>query len=422
VSFQYVVGADEIIEQLIIQCWLFQARGGNCTEARRQAELALERLLSKGLPYENGPHGLRLDPYAAANMIKTRAGELDDDGWAAWQQTTHLNAVSLPPEPHLYEFSMRREWHSYAKSPGRPVVLRIPLPSRDTQRGPVIVEMVEAGKFVAEIRETPGRLEIRLDSAPLDGPVVVDIRVRFVSGDTGDPLTLAAPLGAQTAAGEQVWLRDREGLIVATPAVMALANTLANGCGDAREYLHAVWRWLMLELTFGDWHRDDMDEGDPLGWLLRTRRADCYLGSSLLIALCRARGIPARMVTGFLIHPANIGPHSWAEVRLAPGLWVPFDFGSWCYSAGNPDDPKWGSFYRGRVDARFLAETAPREFTGWGSAPPPDRWYRLESLDGERIVHTLHSLPDNRLFRRDTLNVSILGPACGASDHLLAPR
>jgi hypothetical protein len=411
VSFHFVVGAEEIIEQLMIQCWLFQARSGARSWARQQAELTLERLLTKGLPYENGSHGLRLDPYAAANMIKTRAGELNDESWAAWQETSHRNAVSLSPEPYLYELSMRREWHSYVRTPGRSVVLRIPLPSRQAQRGPAVVEIVEPPGCEVEIRETPGRLEVRLDPAQLEGPVVADVCVKFVGGDTSDPLITAAPLGGQTTADEQVWLRDREGLIVVNQKVRDLAATLANGCSDAREYLHAVWRWLMSELSFGDWHRSDLEEGDPLGWLLKTRRADCFLGSSMLVALCRARGIPARLVTGFLLHPANIGPHSWSEARLAPGLWVPFDFGSWCYSAGNPNDSQWGSFYRGRVDARFLAETAPREFTGWGSAPPPERWYRLESLDGQRIVHTLHSLPDNRLFRRDILNLNIHAPA-----------
>src|ERR1700742_2141317 len=108
-SFQYVVGADEIIEQLVIQCWLFPARGGDRTGARRQAELALERLLAKGLPYEDGSRGLRLDPYAAANMIKARAGELNDESWSAWQETTRRNAVSLPSQPRLYELFMRRE-------------------------------------------------------------------------------------------------------------------------------------------------------------------------------------------------------------------------------------------------------------------------------------------------------------------------
>jgi hypothetical protein len=410
-SFQYVVGADEIIEQLVIQCWLFQARGGDRTGARRQAEFALERLLANGLPYEDGVRGLRLDPYAAANMIKARAGELNDKSWSAWQETTHRNAVSLPSQPHLYELFMRREWHSYVKTPGRPVVLRIPLPSRQVQRGSAVVEILEPSEREVEIREAPGRLEMRLDSARLDGPVIAEMRVQFVGGDTCDPLTPAAPLGGQTSADEQIWLRNSEGLIITTSEVTNLAATLANGCSDAREYVHAVWRWLMSELSFGDWHRGDLDEGNPLGWLLTTRRADCVLGSSMLIALCRARGIPARLVTGFLLHPANIGPHSWADVRLAPGLWVPFDFGSWCYSAGNPDDPQWGSFYRGRTDARFLAETLPREFTGWGSASPPQRWYRLEHLDGERIVHTLFSLPDNRLFRRDSMALRTLGKA-----------
>jgi hypothetical protein len=410
-SFRYVVGPDEIIEQLIIQCWLFQSRAGDRAGARRQAERALERLLARGLPHESGPQGLRLDPYAAANMIKTRAGSLDDDSWAAWQDTTRRNAVSLPSAPQLYEFSMRREWHSYSRTPGRPVVLRAPLPSRGAQRGPAAVHMVETGGREAEIREAPGRVEIRLDPAGLDGPIVAEIRVRFVSGETGDVLTGAAALGSETDAEDQVWLRDREGLIVTSTAVAELSAALASGSSNAREYVHSVWRWLMSELTFGDWHRGDLDASDPLGWLLGTRRADCYLGSSLLIALCRARGIPARLVAGFLLHPANIGPHSWAEVRLAPGNWVPFDFGSWCFSAGNPDDPQWGNFYRGRVDARLLAETAPREFTGWGSAAPPERWYRLEQLDGERIVHSLLSLPDNQLFRRDTLDLRILGPA-----------
>jgi hypothetical protein len=71
--------------------------------------------------------------------------------------------------------------------------------------------------------------------------------------------------------------------------------------------------------------------------------------------------------------------------------------------------PHLGTFYRGRVDARMIAEIAPRDFTGWGSAPPPKQWYRLERLQGDQIVHTLHSLPDGALFRRDVLDLRILG-------------
>jgi hypothetical protein len=173
----------------------------------------------------------------------------------------------------------------------------------------------------------------------------------------------------------------------------------------------------MTHLRFGDVHRSELDPVDPLGGLIRSLRADCVLGSSLLIALCRAQGIPARLLTGYLLHPANPGPHSWAEVRLSPDRWVPMDYGSWCYCAGNPDEPLWGNFFRGRVDARFVAEVAPRQFTGWGSAAAPERWYRLERLRGRQIEHTLHALPDNTLFRRDLLDLQILDSAMPAKDH-----
>src|SRR5262249_1056561 len=142
---------------------------------------------------------------------------------------------------------------------------------------------------------------------------------------TRDAQATAAPLGTPVQPVEEIWLRDREGLIVQSPGVVALAASLAEGCGDARGYVQAAWRWLMSELRFGDRHRADFDAADPLGGLLRTRLADCILGSSLLIALCRARGIPARLLSGYLLHPANLGPHSWAEVRIAPGEWTPVD-------------------------------------------------------------------------------------------------
>lgn len=407
----FAVSADDVIEQIIIQCWMFQARAGEYSKARALAERTLERLLSKGLPYQKGPHGLLLDPYAANNAIKSRVGDPADEAWADWQQTTRRNALSLPAAPQLYRLSMRREWHSYTVTPGRPVVLRLPLPLRQAQRGPAQVRLVEPVGAPVDIREMPGRVELRLDSALARGPIVVELDVEFVSGETHDAMAPAAALGASVDSRDEVWIREREGLIAPSAGVAALAADLAKTSSNAREFAYAAWDWLMTNLRFGDVHRTDLDLNDPLGGLLHSRVADCMLGSSLLIGLCRARGIPARLVTGYLLHPANIGPHSWAEVRLAPDHWAPFDYGSWCYCAGDVSDPAWGNFFRGRIDARFLAEVAPRDFTGWGSAPPPERWFRLERLRDNRIEHTLHTLPDGALFRRDSLDLQILGAA-----------
>ena len=409
----FVASADDVIEQIIVQCWLLQARAGDYPDARARAERTLERLLSKGLPYQAGPNGLLLDPYAANNTIKSRVGEPADDAWADWQQTTRRNAVSLPAAPHLYRFSLHREWHAYVATAGRPVVLRMPLPLRETQRGPAAVRLLQPAGTPVEIREMPGRVELRLDSTAVRGPIVAELVVEFVGSEVGDSMAPSAPVGASVDSEDQIWLREREGLIAPSAKVAALAGKLAGETSNPRAFAYAAWEWLMTGLRFGDVHRTALDRDDPLGGLLQSRLADCVLGSSLLVALCRARGIPARLASGFLLHPANVGPHSWAEVRLAPGLWVPFDYGSWCYCAGDSSDPVWGRFFRGRIDARFLAEVAPRDFTGWGSAAPPERWFRLERLRGGRMEHTLHTLPGGSIFRRDLLDLQIVGPVRG---------
>ncbi len=406
----FAATADQIIEQILVQCWLFEARAGEAVAARNRAERTLERLLSKGLPSNQGPNGLLLDPYAANNLIKSRAGEPADEAWQDWQRTTHRNATSLPPSPHAYRFCMRREWHSYSISTSRQVILRLPLPLRGAQRGAARVRLIEPAGALFDVRETPGRLELRIGAQVDPGPIIAELQVEFVAGEFLDPMTPSAPLGSPAQAAEQIWLRDREALIAPSAGVAALAKKLACSSATARDFVHRAWRWMMTNLRFGDVHREQLDPTDALGGLLRTSVADCLLGSSLLVALCRTCGIPARLVSGYLLHPANVGPHAWAEVRLAPDVWAPVDFGSWCYCAGNPDDPTWGNYFRGRVDARFLAEIAPREFTGWGTATPPNRWFRLERLHGDRIEHTLHSLPDGSVFRRDVIDLKVLGP------------
>lgn len=407
----FAATTDQIIEQILVQCWLFEARAGDGVGARNKAERTLERLLSKGLPSRPGPNGLLLDPYAANNLIKSRVGEPADEAWEDWQRTTHRNATSLPSSPHTYRFCMRREWHSYSVSNAGQAILRLPLPLRGAQRGAARVRLIEPAGALLDIRDTPGRLELRIGAAVGGGPIIAELEVEFVAGELQDPMTPSALLGSPVSPGEEIWLRDREALIAPSVSVANLARELTQSSTTARDFLHRAWRWMMTHLHFGDVHREQLDTTDLLGGLLRTALADCTLGSSLLVALCRTRGIPARLVSGYLLHPANVGPHSWAEVRLAPDVWAPVDFGSWCYCAGNPDDPTWGNYFLGRVDARFLAEIAPREFTGWGTATPPQRWFRLERLRGDRIEHTLHSLPDGSLFRRDVIDLAVLEPA-----------
>ena len=56
------------------------------------------------------------------------------------------------------------------------------------------------------------------------------------------------------------------------------------------------------------------------------KRGDCTEYSDLFAALCRAKGIPARVVTGFSVQSdTETAKHNWVEVYLKEYGWVPFD-------------------------------------------------------------------------------------------------
>jgi hypothetical protein len=59
---------------------------------------------------------------------------------------------------------------------------------------------------------------------------------------------------------------------------------------------------------------------------LRYHKGDCTEYSDLFVALCRAKDIPARAVTGYVIG-TNETPlrHNWAEVYLKDYGWIPFE-------------------------------------------------------------------------------------------------
>lgn len=58
----------------------------------------------------------------------------------------------------------------------------------------------------------------------------------------------------------------------------------------------------------------------------REKRGDCTEYSEVMISLCRANDIPARIVQGKVIRTSNkVGLHNWVEVYFEDYGWVPFD-------------------------------------------------------------------------------------------------
>jgi len=61
-------------------------------------------------------------------------------------------------------------------------------------------------------------------------------------------------------------------------------------------------------------------------YALNNKKGDCSEYADLFVALCRAKNVPARVVTGYTERYDNVSPkHIWAEAYLKKYGWVPFD-------------------------------------------------------------------------------------------------
>ena len=59
---------------------------------------------------------------------------------------------------------------------------------------------------------------------------------------------------------------------------------------------------------------------------MRYKKGDCTEYADLFVAVCRAKNIPARVITGISVQSDNTkAKHNWAEVYLKEYGWVPFD-------------------------------------------------------------------------------------------------
>lgn len=118
-----------------------------------------------------------------------------------------------------------------------------------------------------------------------------------------------------------------------TEEIVALAKQLTRDKLSPCEKARAIYDWIGDNISYTGYIAEDRGAL----FTLRNRGGDCTEFSYLLIALCRAAGIPARFLEG--VNPKSPSPaaetHGWAEVYLAGTGWVPVD-------------PTWGRFKKER--------------------------------------------------------------------------
>ena len=305
--------------------------------------------------------------------------------------------TALPPQP--FRVTFEREFDLDGGKRGARTLLRLPLPLEDHALRDLKVVAVAPPQVEVEFTVAPGRLDARL-AGTHRGSITLGVELSFNAYPT-----LATATSTSLAPPEiDLYTRWAEGLINVSPRVQALAAQLAGNLAESRAAVMRFWSFMLDELAIGVLHYDELDPAHPIDWVLESGWYDCQMGSALLIALCRARGIPARMASGYFLYPASPTPHYWVEVWLDHAGWTSLDTICADLSVGGRDAP-WRDYFFGCLDYRMKTQCLPRVFNHNPGMPFPPAWHMLTSADGTGVDVSFFANDTRTLVYRDRIAV-----------------
>ncbi len=383
-----------VVEALLSQGWPIETRTGGRAAAEIQARAALDRFVGLGLPFA-AVDGRRFDLAEVSNFVEWAGLNAGDLTWEAhcvasarrlvWE--AHGGGPGLAPPPsalgaQAYRFTLRRTFNLADCAVGERVRLRLPLPIEDERLTGLEVAFLPPDGADIQPDIAPARLDAQV-SVPQTGKLMLGICATF----TAHPHVPAAPASALDPTEADLYLRPSEGLIKVSERVRALADRLAIGAADALAMVRRFWAFMMDDLACGVIHHHALSQAEPLDTVLEQGWYDCQAGSALMVALCRAKGVPARVVSGYMLYEAAPSFHTWLEVWLDDRGWTPFDLLSWDLSAGGRD-ADWRDYFFGRLDHRAAVQRPPRLFNGAGSVRLPPAWHVLTTptASGSKIA------------------------------------
>jgi hypothetical protein len=155
---------------------------------------------------------------------------------------------------------------------------------------------------------------------------------------------------------------------------------------------------------------EELDAANPWTWVLEHGWCDCQLGSAFLATLCRAAGIPARMLSGYALDEESPYFHYWSEAWVAGRGWMPLDTISWWLSRGGRD-PVWADYMLGEVDYRMTTERLPRLFNGAGAVRFPEATMRLARICDGGLEQSYIDADTRKLVYADQITILDSRPA-----------
>jgi hypothetical protein len=405
-----------LLDLLLLGGWAFELDRGRHAQALTSTQASLESWIALGLPYARSESGERLfDPVEALNFMKWAGLEGLDRFWleryigtgrALVGEWTGRRDDALSPDGRSdarFHVRIQRSFEPRSFAPGTKLRLRLPVPLSSAYVRDIEVRPTVSPERQVELAVSDGRVEARL-TAGAEPVLEIGAEVYFTA--TPRPADIAPPEGHLDASEKEIYLRPREGLIRTTPRVLALARTLAGLASAPRNSVWSFWNYMLDELSSGPVHYDQVDARAPGDWVLESGWHDCQLGSALFVSLCRARGIPARIISGHFLYRLAPTPHYWAEAWVDGRGWLPFDLSCWDLSAGGRDQ-KWRDHFAGSIDYRMVTQCFPKSFTGSMSVHLPAAWHMLQARCGRGAEVSMIGL-DGRLSYRD--RISVLAP------------
>lgn len=359
----------------------------------------LARLVAGGLPFRDTAGARLFDPAEVVNRVIAGGLAAHEPAWAAhFVETGRALVRSLDPEapvvlssaPRRFRMRFERRFDLRAIVGRGSVRLRLPRPIED---GALTDLEIAVTAPIGSVTQAPARIELRLAGA-LPPTLTAGWTAAFISRPDAVDETLGEAERAR-------WLAADEGLIRVTPPVRDLAERLAGGLSAPPAV--AAFRDYLLDRCACGIIAYEAIAGPATDHVLAGGWYDCQLGSALLVALCRARGIPARLVGGYLLWPAAPSRHVWCEIWLDGG-WRAIDLLAWDLSAGGRD-ADWRDVFANGIGHRMKTEVLPDLFAGPMSLPFPAAHHRLLARYGSGIEID-HVALDGTPIYRDRISVT----------------
>lgn len=385
--------------------------------AKEDASLILDRMVSAGLPHTIRDGCRYFDFNEATNAIKVPTSPATEDVYGKYVLSRRQALLQSGIGSTVTAARMRsgplkgRACIRFRRSfltmevfgKGRPVC-RVPFP---IATGNQIVSDFKLRKPAdAQYRVADGKIDIRLAEYP-QSPEEAECDIEYVLTTKLDrsPVDAAGNLvvSCEEDSDHSLYLKPDEGLIHVTPPIDELAKKLASNISNKWQVVNELWRYVRETLKFGSQYHACLVGADPLSQLIDLQWSDCLTGSSLFVALCRALGIPARLVGGLIIHP--VAPHYWLEVFLPRHGWITVDTYSWDLGFGPKQELPWRDVFIGAPYFRVEFERPPRIFTGSRGMKLPKWWYIKRVLDPPWTDFILCDATTGTEFIRDSIQI-----------------